>query len=99
MGKLTGKDVEHIAKLAKLNLSSSEIKIYQKQLSEVVNFVGKLSEVETSKVEPTSQTTGLENVYRNDEINNKDSLNQEKTLSGTNETHNNYFKVSAVFEE
>lgn len=99
MGKLSKDEVKYLAKLAKLSLSSSEINIYQKQLSEVVNFISQLKEVETGKVEATSQTTGLENVFRPDEIKNEDSLNQEEALSGTDEIHNSFFKVSAVFEE
>lgn len=68
MAKLSVDEVKHIAKLSKLDLTSSEINKFQKQLSKIVDYVSKLSEVDTSNLEPTSQTTGLENVFRIDEV-------------------------------
>lgn len=98
MSKLSSDDVKHVAKLAKLNLTSEEISKYLKQLSSVIDFVGQLGEVDTHNVEPTSQTTGLENVFRNDEIKNKDVLTKEKALSGKDDTYNGYFKVGKILE-
>ncbi|MCX6705681.1 MAG: Asp-tRNA(Asn)/Glu-tRNA(Gln) amidotransferase subunit GatC [Candidatus Woesebacteria bacterium] len=68
MAKLSVDEVKHIAKLSKLDLTSSEINKFQKQLSKIVDYVSKLSEVDTSNLEPTSQTTSLENVFRIDEV-------------------------------
>lgn len=96
MVKLTKKDVEHVAKLAKLSLTSPEIDKFQKQLSKVIEYISELNEVETSNVLPTSQTTGLENVYRTDEIKSVEILTPEQALSGTEKTHNRYFVVDAV---
>jgi len=97
MSKLSIKDVEHVARLAKLKLTSQEILKYQKQLSEVVSYVSELSEVDTSTVEPTSQTTGLTNILRSDELK-ASELTQEEALSGTEKTHNGYFVVPMVLE-
>lgn len=99
MTKLTKKDVAHVAELAKLNLSDSELEKYLKQLSEVLNYINELSEVDTKNVLPTSQTTGLEGVYRSDEIGGKNCLSQDQALSGTNNTYNGYFKVKAILSE
>jgi len=99
MGKLTKKDVEHVAKLANLKLTSTEINKYTTQLSAIVDFVGELSEVNTSGVEPTSQTTGLENVFRTDEIDSANTLKIDEALSGTDKTHNNAFKVKAILNK
>ncbi|MFC1625633.1 Asp-tRNA(Asn)/Glu-tRNA(Gln) amidotransferase subunit GatC [Patescibacteria group bacterium] len=68
MAKLNIKDVEHVAKLAKLSISSKEVSLYQTQLSSVIDYVKNLSEVDTSNTTPTSQTTGLTDVCRNDEV-------------------------------
>jgi len=97
MSKLSKKDVEHIARLAKLNLTPQEILKYQKQLSEVVSYVSELSEIDTSDIEPTSQTTGLTNVVRNDEVK-ANGLTQKEALSGTEETYNGYFVVPMVLD-
>ncbi|MEJ2347739.1 MAG: Asp-tRNA(Asn)/Glu-tRNA(Gln) amidotransferase subunit GatC [Patescibacteria group bacterium] len=99
MSKLSKKDVKHIAKLAKLKLSKSEIDKFSKQLSEIITYVGQLSKVDTSKIEPTSQTTGLENVTRKDERIPEDILTQQEALSGTEKIHNGYFVVDAVLSQ
>lgn len=77
MAKLTKKEVLHIASLAKLNLTESEVKKFTPQLSKIVDFVSQLSEVDVDDVEPTSQTTGLENIYRDDVVNSGDYLENE----------------------
>lgn len=98
MAKLTNDDVLHVAKLAKLDLNKSEVDKFASQLSNVIDYFGELSKVDTEGVEATSQTTGLENVYREDKAENSKSLNQDEAISGTDNTHNGYFKVKAILE-
>ena len=99
MSKLSKADVKHVAKLSKLNLTSKEIEKFRKQLSDIVGYVNKLKEVDTSKVTPTSQTIGLVNVLREDKLDKDDCLSQEAALSGTKAKHNGYFVVPMVLEE
>ena len=80
--KLIKKDVLHIADLAHLDLTEDEIKKFLPQLASIVDYIGQLDEVNTQGVEPTSQTTGLTNVFRPDEVR-ASSINQEEALSGT----------------
>lgn len=89
----------HVAKLAKLELTEKEIEKFQEQLSKVVDQISELSEVDTSNVEPTSQTTGLENVERVDEADSTKCLSQDQAISGTDNTYNGYFKVGAILTE
>lgn len=98
MPKLTKSDVLHIASLSKLNLTELEIKKYLSQISKIVDFISQLQEVNTKNVEPTTQTTGLTNVLRKDEINTIPMLSKNSALSGTDDTHNGLFKVSAILE-
>lgn len=99
MQKIKKEEIKHIAKLANIKITEDEIEKYSKQLSSVVDYVSELNEVETKNVIPTSQTTGLTNVTREDKINLDNSLTAEESLSGTEETYNNYFKVKAILEE
>jgi aspartyl-tRNA(Asn)/glutamyl-tRNA(Gln) amidotransferase subunit C len=99
MGKLTKADVQHVAKLANLTLTPGEVEKYTKQLSGVVDHISELSKVDTRDTEPTSQTTGLEDVYRQDEVKEENCLTQEQSLSGTDKIHNGYFKVKAILTE
>ena len=64
---LSLQQTEHIAKLSKLNLSDGEIGKFQKQLSSILGYIKLLDEVDTTKVKPTAQTTGLKNIYQKDE--------------------------------
>lgn len=95
--KLTEGEVVHVAKLAKLTLTPQEVKKFQKQLSDIIDYVNQLNELDTAGVEPTDQVTGLENVFRKDET--EPSLTQKETLSGAKEKHNNFFKVKAILEK
>jgi len=99
MSKLTKDDVAHVADLAKLNLSESEITEFLPQLSSIIEYIASLNEVDTEGVAPTAQVTGLTNVYRNDEINSIGILSQDEALSGTDKMHNGYFKVKAILSE
>lgn len=94
--KLTINEVRHVAELAKLRLTDEDVTKFQKQLTDIVDFVGKLKKINTENVEPTSQVTGLENVFREDEV--KPSLTQEEVLSNAKRKYNGYFVVDAIFE-
>jgi aspartyl-tRNA(Asn)/glutamyl-tRNA(Gln) amidotransferase subunit C len=99
MTKLSEKDVEHVAQLAKLQLKSGELHKFQQQLSKIVEHISELQEVDTQDVEPTSQTTGLENVFRVDEVSLEKALTTENALSGKDNTVNGYFQVEAILKE
>lgn len=60
--KLTGDEVKHIAKLARLKLSDEEVGKFGEQLSGILSNAKMLEEVDTSKVEPIAQITDLKNV-------------------------------------
>lgn len=87
-------NVKHVAKLANLPLSPEEEKKFEKQLTEILAYVGKLNSVNTKNVEITSQITGLENVTREDQA--TSSLSQDEALSNTKSKHNGMFKVKKV---
>jgi len=96
MAKITIKEVVHVAGLAKLNLNKEEISKFQKQLSSVVDYISQLSQVDTSNLEPTSQTTGLENVLRSDEVKINKVLELGEAVSGTDKVFNGYFYTNPV---
>ncbi len=65
---LTQDEVRHIAKLAKINLTDSDVARLAPQLSGILDYFAVLQEVDTEGVAETSQVTGLESVTRPDEI-------------------------------
>jgi aspartyl-tRNA(Asn)/glutamyl-tRNA(Gln) amidotransferase subunit C len=88
-------NIPQVAKLAGIKLSQSEIDKFQKQLTEILGYVGKISKLRLTKIEPTSQVTGLENVSRKDET--SPSFTSEKATENTRHIHNNFFKTKAIF--
>ncbi len=68
MAKLTREDVLKLARLARLELSEDEIENYRSELSEILQYVEQLQNVEVDGLKPTNQVTGLTNVMRPDEV-------------------------------
>ena len=68
MAALSDDDVRHIAKLARLKLTDSEVKKFSKELTSILDYIEVLNEVDTGNIEPTAQVTGLANTEREDEI-------------------------------
>lgn len=66
MAKLSRDDVLKLAKLAKLNLTEEEIEKFRTEISAILGYVEKLSEVDVTGLEPTTQVTGLRNILRKD---------------------------------
>ncbi len=90
-------DVKHVAKLANLTLTADEEEKLGKQLSETLDYVNKLEEIDTKDVEPTSQVTGLENVTREDEV--FPSLAQEEALKNAKNTQDGFIVVKAILDQ
>ena len=68
MADLSRDDVLKLARLARLELSEDEIESFRKELSSVLEYVGKPKDVDVSGLKPTHQVTGLTSVMRDDVI-------------------------------
>lgn len=96
--KLDKKDIKHIAKLSKLELSDEELKRYGEQLSDVLGYVDKLKEVDVSDTVATAQVTGLENVLEEDNVRQWDEKEVDLALDQAPETEDREVKVKRVLE-
>lgn len=94
--KISKKDVEYVAKLARLKLSEKEKEKFTKQLDQILKYVDKLNELDTEKVKPTFHVLPLKNVFREDKIGK--SLKVEKALENAPEKARGFFKVPKVIE-
>lgn len=97
MAKLSIEQIEHIAKLSRLELTDEEKKLYSEQLSSVLEYVEQLGEVETENVEPTANVTGLSNVWRADAIE-KSDITHNDIGQNAPEFKDGSFVVPGVFE-
>ena len=64
---ISKEEVEHIAKLARIQLRDEEIQKFQTDLASVLDYFDVLNEVDVSGVEPMTHSVILENVKRKDE--------------------------------
>ncbi len=94
--KLTIQQVEHIASLARLELTAEEKEKYSSQLSNILDYMEKLQAVDTQKIEPTSQVTGLINVMREDKVINS-GIEQELVNSAPSHK-DGYISIPKIFE-
>lgn len=93
---ISKEQVIHIAKLARLNLTSEEIEEFSKQLSNILLYMEKLNEVNTENIKPLSHILPIENVTREDEE--KKSLPIEDVLKIAPDKENNFIKVPKILE-
>lgn len=91
---VTVKDVEHIAKLARLEFSAEEKEKFTHQLNQILKYVEKLNELDTSKVEPLSQIVEGSNRFREDVV--KPGLSTEEALKNAPAKTGKFFKVPKV---
>ncbi|GAA0362033.1 Asp-tRNA(Asn)/Glu-tRNA(Gln) amidotransferase subunit GatC [Bacillus horti] len=96
MSTITKKDVEHVAHLARLELSGEEVQTFTEQLDSILTFAEKLNELDTENVEPTTHVRDITNAVRKDEI--RPSLTAEEALKNTEEHKEQQVKVPSVFE-
>ncbi len=94
--KITRKEVEHVASLARLALKEEEMEQFTEQLSEILTYVEKLNELDTQNVEPTSHVLPVNNVMREDEA--TISLERRKALANAPDRTEEFFRVPKVIE-
>ncbi|WP_336776379.1 Asp-tRNA(Asn)/Glu-tRNA(Gln) amidotransferase subunit GatC [Paenibacillus sp. MMO-58] len=93
---ITIKDVEHVANLARLELSKEEKEQFTGQLNAILKYAEKLDSLDTDNVEPTSHVLPITNVMREDIT--RESLPIEKVLLNAPDEEDGQIKVPAVLE-
>ena len=93
---LTRKEVEHIADLARLELSEVEKRKYQEQLSAILDYAARLQQLDTSGIPPTSSVLPQQSSLREDIP--TPSLPRQETLANAPEQKDDQFRVPPVFE-
>ncbi|MHA7965973.1 Asp-tRNA(Asn)/Glu-tRNA(Gln) amidotransferase subunit GatC [Paenibacillus sp. CAU 1782] len=90
------KDVQHVANLARLELSDGEQQQFMEQLNAILKYAEKLNELNTDDVQPTSHVLPIVNVMRDDVK--KESLPLEKVLLNAPDEEDGQIRVPAVLE-
>ena len=97
MAKVTREDVEHIAKLARLDLTDEEKEKYQGNLASILEYANKLNDLDLADVPPTAHAVAQQNVMRDDVVNS--TLAVDKALANANQSKDDQFAIQAVFDD
>ncbi len=96
MAKITIQQVEHVAKLARLEFNEEEKKKLTGHLAEILDYIEQLNELDTENVPPTSHVIPVKNVVRQDKI--KPSLTRDEALANAPSNVDGLFEVPKIVE-
>lgn len=91
---ITKEEVEHIARLAHIELDEREKELFAEQFNRILEFFRKIDEVDTRDVPPTFHVLDITNVYREDEIG--ESLPRELALMNAPKKEDGFFKSPRI---
>ena len=91
---ITLKDVEYVAKLAKLQLTEEEKVTFQPELDKIVEYMDQLNEVDTENVPVTSHVIPLQNILREDKV--LPSLSADQALANAPKSEDGFLRVPRV---
>jgi aspartyl-tRNA(Asn)/glutamyl-tRNA(Gln) amidotransferase subunit C len=94
--KITRADVEHVARLARLELSAEEAETFTGQMDAILAYVDKLNELDTSGIFPTSHAVPMENAFRDDTV--RPGIGVEAALANAPERVGSFYRVPKVIE-
>lgn len=94
--KITINEVEHVAKLARLEFSEDEKELFRGQMDAILSYIDKLAELDTSGVEPTSHVLPITNVMREDVP--VASLSPDDALANAPERSGSFYRVPKIIE-
>ena len=97
MVAISREDVEHVAHLARLHLGDDEIDVMQAQLSNILEAIETLRDVDTSHVGATASVIALENVMRDDVA--RPPMSREAALANAPRREGDHLRVPTVLEE
>ena len=95
--KISLQDVDHVARLARLELSAADKERMRRELDGILSYIDKLRALDTRDVEPTSHAVPVTNVMRDDVE--RPSLPQEDMLANAPDRHRDMFRVPKIIEE
>lgn len=97
MTSITREEVEHLARLARLQLSDDEIDHYAGQLDVILQSVARVSEVAAADIPPTSHPIPMVNVFREDTT--APGLARDDVAAGAPAWEDDRFRVPRILDE
>ena len=97
MADISREDVAHLARLARIEMSDSELDHLAQEMQVILGAVARVQEIATSEVPPTSHPIPVNNVVRQDIV--RPSLSPAEALSGAPAQTEGRFKVPQILGE
>jgi len=94
--KVTRETIEHVANLARLNISEQEKEKITLEMENIINYMDKLNELDTTGIKAMEHVIPMKNVLREDKV--EKSFDREKILANAPLHDNGFFKVPKVVE-
>ncbi len=94
--KITREEIEHVARLARLELTEQEKETFTGQMDAILAYVDKLNELDTAGIVPTSHAVPMENAFREDAV--TESFDTDRALLNAPDRADNFFRVPKVIE-
>ena len=94
--KITKEQVEHVANLARLNLTDDEKEQMIKDMEAIITFADQINGLDIGEIEPTAHVIPINNVFRDDVI--EPSMDREELLSNAPHHQNGCFSVPKIVE-
>ena len=94
--KISSREVEYVANLARLEITERETEKFTAQLNDILLYIDKLNELDTKGVEPMSHAIAVTNAFREDKIMN--SIGTETSLANAPDGRGEFFRVPKVID-
>ena len=94
---ITIKEVEHVAKLARMALTEEEKVMFAKQLGDILEYVNELNEVNTENVEPMAHPVPASNIMREDKV--SQEFTRDDMLVNAPQEEDGYYRVPRITDE
>ncbi len=95
--KIDQGQVRKVAKLARLELTEAEVEEFTGQLSAILDYVEKMNELDTDRVEPLAHCLPISNVFREDGA--RESLGTDVVLANAPQRDEDFFKVPKILDD
>jgi aspartyl-tRNA(Asn)/glutamyl-tRNA(Gln) amidotransferase subunit C len=94
--KISSREVEYVAHLARLEISEKDREKFTAQLNDILLYIDKLNELDTKGVEPMSHAISVTNAFREDKV--VDSIGTKQTLANAPDARGEFFRVPKVID-
>ncbi|WP_062197162.1 Asp-tRNA(Asn)/Glu-tRNA(Gln) amidotransferase subunit GatC [Massilibacterium senegalense] len=96
MSRITKEQVEHVAHLARLEVTEEEVEMFTNHLDAIIQYAEQLNELDTENIKPTTHVLDIKNVLRKDEVG--ETTTHEEMMKNAPDSEDGQIKVPAILD-